>query len=260
MLSIQDLSVGFGGVQAVSHVSFEAMPGEVIGVIGPNGAGKTTLFNAIMGLVTGSEGQIWLGNHNITGWSSDRIAHAGIQRTLQTPQVFQQISVMENLIAAWLAPKRPFLTWAALGGPTTRRDEITAQERAVTVLRQSPLSQEVHKLAGDLSFGHQRLLEIYRALILNPQVILLDEPLSGLTLQEAQVVLDLVKAMREDNRAVLLVEHHLPSVLAIADRIVVLAEGMVVANDTPDVVQCDDTVMRVYLGENDEAQRNGSAL
>ena len=251
MLSIEGLSVVFGGVSALSAVSFEAMPGEVIGIIGPNGAGKTTLFNAIMGLVSVNSGSVHLEGKDITGWPSERIALAGIQRTLQTPQVFQQISVMDNLVAAGIAPKRPILTWAAFRLPAVRRSEVAAKIRAAAALEQSLLREERHKMAGDLSFGHQRLLEIYRALMLNPKVVLLDEPLSGLTAQESQVVLELVRSMRTAQRSVLLVEHHLPSVLSVADRVVVLAEGQVVANDRPEVIQRDDTVMRVYLGEED---------
>ncbi len=249
MLSIEDVSVGFGGVRALSEVSFQAQTGEVIGVIGPNGAGKTTLFNAIMGLVEVQSGHIRLTQRDITRWSSHRIARSGIQRTLQTPQVFQQITVMENLVAAQIAPRGPHLTWAGLGLSGGRRYEKEAVQKAQKMLEGSPLRNEADKPAGDLSFGHQRLLEIYRALILNPQVVLLDEPLSGLTRQEADVVLNLVNNMRQEHRTVLLVEHHLPSVMSVADRVVVLADGTVVANDRPDVVRHDETVLRVYLGE-----------
>jgi len=241
--------VVFGGVQALTDVSFEVAPGEIWGIIGPNGAGKTTLFNVVSGLIAVNRGRIRFAERDITHWPSYRRALAGMSRTLQTPQVFDQITVHDNVMAALLSRMPGRLLAAAVRWPATWRAERQAVREAANLLQTSLLGSEIGTVAGDLSFGHQRVLEIYRAWAMNPQVILLDEPLSGLTESERQVVLQLVKQMAAEGRAVLWVEHHLPSVLEVAHRILVLADGQVVAVGEPAQIQQNETVRRVYLGE-----------
>jgi len=249
VLSVEHVSVVFGGVQALTDVSFEAAPGEIWGIIGPNGAGKTTLFNVLSGLIAVNQGRIRFAQRDITQWPSYRRALAGISRTLQTPEVFDQLTVHDNVMAA-LLPRIPGrLMAAAVRWPSTWRAERQAVREAGHLLQNSLLSSEMATVAGDLSFGHQRMLEIYRAWAMNPRVMLLDEPLSGLTESERQVVLQLVRRMADEGRTVLWVEHHLPSVLEVAHRILVLAEGRVVAVGDPTHIQQNDTVRRIYLGE-----------
>ncbi len=255
LLEVEGVTVAFGGIVAVDDVSFRVRAGEVLGVIGPNGAGKTTLFNALTALVPLSHGDVKLSGASVSGWTTHRIARAGIARTLQTPEIFPQITVRENMLAAILSRQTPWLIAVGLGLPSARRCEARAGEEADRLLRDSLLRDEGGRLAGDLPFGHQRLLEIYRALALDPRVLLLDEPLSGLTREEAGVVLGLIRQIRGAGRAVLLVEHDLPSVLAVADRIVVLAEGRLIAEGTPAEVQRDENVRRVYLGREAGQER-----
>ncbi len=252
LLEVEGVTVAFGGVTAVDGVSFRARPGEVLGIIGPNGAGKTTLFNALTGLVPLTRGSIRLKGREISRWTTHRIAQGGMARTLQTPEIYMQISLRENLLAAILGRGSASLYGLGLGLRPAVRREAQAREEAERLLAHSLLRADADRTAGDLPFGHQRLLEIYRALTGDPRVMLLDEPLSGLTREEADVVLGLIREMRAQERAVLIVEHDLPRVLAIADRILVLAEGRVIADGTPDAVQQDPDVRRVYLG-NDTA-------
>ncbi len=261
LLEVEGVTVSFGGVTALDGVSFRVRSGEVLGIIGPNGAGKTTLFNALSGLVSLARGSIRLSGREISRWTTHRIAQGGMARTLQTPEIYTQISLRDNLLAAILGRSSASLYGIALGLRPAVRREAQAREEAEDLLAHSLLREDADRTAGDLPFGHQRLLEIYRALTNDPRVMLLDEPLSGLTREEADVVLDLIREMRAQERAVLIVEHDLPSVLAIADRILVLAEGRVIADGTPDVVQQDAGVRRVYLGQEpiatDAAEQGG---
>lgn len=258
MLKVDNVTVSFGGVTAVENVSFEAHDGQVLGIIGPNGAGKTTLFNAICGLVPIKAGCVFLGNQDISRWPIYRRGLRKLARTLQTPAVFSHISVCDNLVAAILACKRYSLSAVGLGWPPTMRQEAQARAQAEKLLASSLLNAERDSLAGGLSFGHQRLLEIYRALVSDPQVLLLDEPLAGLSREEANGVLNLVHSIGQQKRAVLMVEHDLPSVMAVADRILVLAEGRILADGSPEAVRNDLTVRRVYLGESESESFSSS--
>ena len=251
-LRIQGLTVRFGGVVALDDVSFEARPGEVLGVIGPNGAGKTTLFNAISGIQRPSGGCVVLDDCVLTDLPVHRIAALGVTRTFQTPVMFWGLSVRESVIVALAArTHRVESTLLAAGlGFEARRGGLPAlREQAAALLAGMPLETFADHPTELLSFGQERMLEIVRALAIEPRVLLLDEPLSGLNPDEAVHILELVRGARERGVAVLFVEHDLARLLTAADRFVVLDHGRKIAEGLPQAVCADPLVLEAYIGD-----------
>ena len=257
-LDVRAVTMRFGGVIAVDEVSFTAHTGEVLGVMGPNGAGKTTLFNVISGVQRPTSGTVSLGGVMLSGRSVDRVAACGVTRTFQTPVMFWGLTVRESLAVALTArefggsyPPRPdrALIAAGLGWPARRRADAVLAERADALLDRAGLRAMGDRLTESLAFGEERLLELARALAVEPVVLLLDEPLSGLNPDEVGEVLRLISAARADGVAVLLVEHAVGELLAIADRVVVLDHGRTIAEGTPAAVAADPIVIDAYIGD-----------
>ncbi|KPM55923.1 ABC transporter ATP-binding protein [Frankia sp. CcI49] len=249
LLTLGGVSKRFGGVHALTDVDLEVAPGTVRGLIGPNGAGKTTLFDVISGITPASRGFVRFAGADVTGRSSTARARMGMRRTFQRAQVFSWLSVADNVLAA--------LEWRGGGGgvlgdlcgwPARRRHERERRERVAEILEWCGLTAVRGVTAGSLPLGQQRLVELARAIVDRPTLLLLDEPTSGLDAAESARFGDLIESLRSEGCAVLLVEHDAGFVMRICDRISVLNLGSVLAEGTPDEIQRDERVRDAYLG------------
>jgi branched-chain amino acid transport system ATP-binding protein len=257
-LDICNVTVRFGGVVAVDNVSFTARTGEVLGVMGPNGAGKTTLFNVISGVQMPTSGFVTLGGKRLTGRSVAAVAALGVTRTFQTPVMFWGLDVRESIAVALGArefggtyPPRPDRALIAAGfgiGRRVRADNAL-RERASALLERMGLAHLADRATESLSFGEERLLEMARALAVEPVMLLLDEPLSGLNPDEADEVLASIRMARASGIGVLLVEHAVGELLSVADRVVVLDYGKTIAEGTGAEVAANPVVIDAYIGD-----------
>jgi branched-chain amino acid transport system ATP-binding protein len=249
LLRVEAISRGFGGVRAVDAVSLSVSAGEIVGLIGPNGAGKTTLVNLIAGLERPDGGRVLVGERDITREPAHRRAVLGVGRTFQTPQTFGELSVRDNVLVAARAHAgaQPSVLRAltGLGRPAA---EAHAGARADAALGVVGLATVAHRSAADLSPGQQRLLGLGRALALEPAVLLLDEPSAGLSGAERSALLDLLRTLRGHGLGVLLIEHDVPAVMQVADRVIVLDRGQKIADGPPGEVAREPTVIPAYLG------------
>jgi branched-chain amino acid transport system ATP-binding protein len=233
ILSVRDLSKRFGGLAAVDSVSFDVAPGEILAVIGPNGAGKTTLFSLISGFIRPDSGSVRFADQDITGLSPPEIAEHGLARSFQLVQVFSGMTVLDAVTAAALL----------------RLKLNAAIARAGEVLEQIGLSSRADALPNALSMQDRKLLEIAKCIATGPKLILLDEVMSGLTLAEAQVPLALIRRLRDSGLTFVMVEHVMPVVMSLADRVLVLNFGQKVAEDTPQGIVTNQAVRDAYFGE-----------
>jgi ABC-type branched-subunit amino acid transport system ATPase component len=250
-MALTSVSVRFGGIRALTNVSMTVDSGEVVGLIGPNGAGKTTLFDAISGVRLPDEGRVFLGGKDMTRSSAVARARWGLRRTFQRVQTFGWLSVEDNVLAA--------TEWEGGGGgiaadllafPTRRRRENRRRARVDDVLERCGLTELRNESAGSLPIGLARMVEVARALIVEPKVLMLDEPTSGLDHEEAARLGEQIQRVRAEGEcAVLLVEHDVGFVMDHCDRIVVLDLGQVLATGTPAEVQQNPAVRAAYLGD-----------
>jgi len=249
MLEIEDLRRWFGGVAAVDGVSFAVAEGSMTALIGPNGAGKTTVFNLISGFLKPQGGRIRFTGRRIDALRADVIARAGLVRTFQTPRVLTRMSVLDNMLLAgrdqpgegfamrWIAPRR------------VARREQAVRCRAAELLALLRLDHLAADYAGTLSGGQRKLLELGRALMTEPRMILLDEPMAGIAPVLAAQLLQHTRMLRaEQGITVFLIEHDMEMVMAVSDRVIVMDEGRVIAAGTPDAVQRNERVIEAYLG------------
>jgi branched-chain amino acid transport system ATP-binding protein len=246
-LRVDDVSVAFGGLTALSDVSLHADIGEVVGVIGPNGAGKTTLFNVVCGFVTPRSGSIVLDGRPVRRVRTHRLADAGVARTLQGVGLWPGLTVLENVMAGARTRRRSGLASALLGVPRSSRSESALAGHAVRVLGGLGVAGYAERLPGSLPYAVQKRVALARALAASPRMLLLDEPASGLSDAELVALHDLVLQLRE-RMGVVLVEHHMDFVMSVCDRVVVLDFGRVIATGTPEEVQRNPAVAAAYLG------------
>ena len=249
MLRVVHLVKQFGGLRAVSDVSFDVVPGQIKAMIGPNGAGKTTIFNVITGVDVSTEGEIAFRGERITGLKPHQIAARGLSRTFQNVQLFDHMSVLENVMVGRHTRTVSGMLSAALRLPKTRAEERAIREAAMERLVFVGLDRHAEDLAANLPFGQQRTLEFARALATEPELLLLDEPAAGLNSHEAALLADLILKIREQGVTVLLVEHDMELVMDISDEVVVLNYGEKIAEGKPEEVQNDERVIAAYLGE-----------
>ena len=254
ILELINVGISFGGLQAVKKVSFRVQPGEIKALIGPNGAGKTTLFNLITGMLTPDRGEILFQQQAIQGLPPFRIAARGISRTFQIVQLFPHMTVLENVMVGRHVRTRSGLLSAALRLPQGRREEAAIRAAGLAWLDFVGLQPRANDSAGNLPLGHQRLLEIARALATDPKLLLLDEPAAGLDMTETDRLKDLIFAIRDRGISVLLVEHDMSLTMDVADHIVVLDHGDLLAEGTPRQIQRHPAVIAAYLGSDWEKE------
>ncbi|HTV71047.1 MAG TPA: ABC transporter ATP-binding protein [Rhizobiaceae bacterium] len=243
-LRTEDLTIRFGGHAAVNGVSCAFVPGELTAIVGPNGAGKTTWFNLVSGQLRPTIGRIFLGERDITGLSPSARAKAGIGRAFQLTNLFPKLSVLENVRLAVQA--RRGLGPSALSRVASLTDIKAEAEKFLEATRLAPVA---HLPAAALPHGDQRKLEVALLIAMEPQIFMFDEPTAGMSVDEAPVILELIDQIRKDtSKTVLLVEHKMDVVRALADRIVVLHNGELVADGKPDEVMALPVVREIYLG------------
>lgn len=248
LLSIESISVRFGGLVAVNDVSFVVAAGEVCALIGPNGAGKTTLFNTVSGHVVPTQGRILFRGQPIQALAPHLISARGVRRTFQNGGLFPDLTVLENVLVGLHAATPSSLVGVIFGTPHSRATEHQAADRARELLRMMQIAHLADRRTGGLSGGQQRMVEIVRALATSPPLLLLDEPAVGLSPPMRSQLGTVIRQLANDGLAVLLIEHAIELVMSISDRIVVMSAGRKVADGTPQAVRADHAVLEAYLG------------
>jgi branched-chain amino acid transport system ATP-binding protein len=249
ILSIEHLAVNFGGLAALSDLNFTVCDGEIVGLIGPNGAGKTTAFNVFTGFLKPTDGKVRYRGTLLNGLKPHEIAGLGLVRTFQRTSIFANNSVLDNVLIGLHRRGRSTVWDTLLAMPRQKVAERELVDNAYEILRVVGLERRAAELAGTLPYGEQRLLGIALALAAQPSMLLLDEPVSGMNPGETAKVMKLVESIRASGVTILLVEHDMPMVMQVSDRIVVLNYGRIVAEGPPAMIQRNPDVIRAYLGE-----------
>ncbi len=252
LLELNEVTKRFGGVVAVDSFSHQLEPGGLYAIIGPNGAGKTTIFNLITGIYAPTEGHILFNGEDITGVQPYRVAQKGIARTFQNIRLFPILSVIDNVRTA-CHHYASYSIWEGLV-PTPRRgrDEKAINDRARQLLELVNLANRAEEKCKNLPYGHQRRLEIARALAQDPKLLLLDEPAAGMNPDETQQLMEFIEKIHETFQlTILLIEHHMELVMGLADNIVVLDFGRTIAHGTPEEIQSNPVVIKAYLGSEE---------
>ena len=251
LLEIHDLTMTFGGLRALDQVSLNVEEGEIVSLIGPNGAGKTTVFNIISGIYNPAAGRILFCDRPLHGQPMWKIARSGIGRTFQNIRLFNSLTALENVRISLTARLRYSVMGSVLLLRSSRTAEKRFDSRAREVLGLMGLEHRTETVASSLTYGQQRRLEMARALALEPKLLLLDEPSAGMPTHETLELMETVKGFRERGITIFLVEHDMKMVMGISDRVVVLDNGIKIAEGTPDGVRNNPEVIKAYLGEED---------
>jgi branched-chain amino acid transport system ATP-binding protein len=247
-LELEGVSRYFFGVQAVKDLSMVVPPGRVTGLIGPNGAGKTTVVNLITGLLKLSAGRIALDDRDIGELQPHQVARLGVSRTFQNIRLLKEASVVDNIVVGFHVSDSTSFLAQALGLPSVRKTRAALAGRVHELLAQFAMETYAECLAGELSYGHQRRVEIMRALALGPNVLLLDEPVAGMNDVEAHELGAIFRALAERGLAVLVIEHNMELVMSLCDEVYVLESGELICQGIPEQVRSDPRVVEAYLG------------
>ena len=250
LLKVDNVSMVFGGLRAVSNLSMHIDEGELIGLIGPNGAGKTTAFNMITGVYTPTEGKVYFNGKQSSGKKSYQVTQMGMARTFQNIRLFSELSVIDNVKIAYNMHVTYNLADAIVRDGKYLSEEEYITQKALDLLKIFHLEEEAHEVAKNLPYGKQRRLEIARALATEPKLLLLDEPAAGMNPQETKELMEMIRWIRKEfNLSILLIEHDMGLVMGVCERIYVLEYGMKIAEGTPDEIKHNTRVIEAYLGE-----------
>lgn len=250
LLKVDNVSMVFGGLRAVSNLSMHIDEGELIGLIGPNGAGKTTAFNMITGVYTPTEGKVYFNGQQSSGKKSYQVTQMGMARTFQNIRLFSELSVIDNVKIAYNMHVTYNLADAIIRDGKYLSEEEFITQKALDLLKIFHLEEEAHEIAKNLPYGKQRRLEIARALATEPKLLLLDEPAAGMNPQETKELMEMIRWIRKEfNLSILLIEHDMGLVMGVCERIYVLEYGMKIAEGTPEEIKHNTRVIEAYLGE-----------
>jgi len=257
MLEVRKLSKWFGGLAAVNELDLWVNRSEILGLIGPNGAGKTTFFNAVSGFYPPTSGQVLFDGQDISGLKAHDVASLGISRTFQASTLFMKLSVLDNVFTGYHMSYRTGLLKRIFRTPSARKEERELRERALEILEFVGMAPLKDDLAENLPHGYQRILGVAMALATGPRLLLLDEPATGMNPRETEVMIQLIRQIRDKGITIVLVEHDMRAVMNLCDRIVVLNFGQKIAEGKPEEIKKDKNVIEAYLGK-EEAVANAA--
>lgn len=250
LLTVEDLTIYFGGLKAVSEFKLSLEEGEIHGLIGPNGSGKTTVFNMLTGVYRPTSGKIKVQGKDIVGLLPNEITKIGLARTFQNIRLFKELTVLDNVKIAYNFKAKSGLMSSILRLPSFNKEENEITQKAMELLKIFKLDKYAENLAKNLPYGKQRRLEIARALATSPKLLLLDEPAAGMNPQETMELLDTVKFVKERfNLSILLIEHDMKFVMNLCENITVLDHGQIIAEGRPEEIKKNPSVIEAYIGE-----------
>ena len=251
-LKVTNLKKSFGGLKAVDVQSLSLNTNELTSIIGPNGAGKTTFFDLISGFQDSDEGKVYLNEKNITRSQPYSIARLGMIRTFQLTKVFDRMTVLENMMFSASTVNNDSFIKSLIRLPSQKTIEKNIKGKSFEIMKDLNIDHMANSYARELSGGQKKLLELGRSIINDPGILLLDEPLAGVNPKLAEEILQIILNLSEKGISILMVEHNIEAVMKISQRVIVLAEGMVIADDTPENVRTDEKVIEAYLGSDNE--------
>ena len=251
-LEVTNLKKSFGGIKAVDVESLNLNINELTSIIGPNGAGKTTFFDLISGFQDSDEGKVYLNNKNISKSQPYAIARLGMIRTFQLTKVFDRMTVLENMMFSASTVNNDSFLKSLAKLPSQKTTEKKIRDKSFEIMKELNIDHMANSYAREMSGGQKKLLELGRSIINNPSVLLLDEPLAGVNPKLAEEILQIILNLAEKGISILMVEHNIEAVMKISERVIVLAEGKVIADSTPENIRTDQKVIEAYLGSENE--------
>ena len=251
-LEVTNLKKSFGGIKAVDVESLNLNRNELTSIIGPNGAGKTTFFDLISGFQDSDEGKVYLNNKNISKSQPYAIARLGMIRTFQLTKVFDRMTVLENMMFSASTVNNDSFLKSLAKLPSQKTTEKKIRDKSFEIMKELNIDHMANSYAREMSGGQKKLLELGRSIINNPSILLLDEPLAGVNPKLAEEILQIIVNLAEKGISILMVEHNIEAVMKISERVIVLAEGKVIADSTPENIRSNEKVIEAYLGSENE--------